>query len=127
MSLNFKNSGEMIWNPGMRAGRLFIAYVTAIEPLVGQGAGIDEVIVGDTYEVHGEEMGKFANVLLDWYFTTNSPVLRAMVECVLRTCLVLADRSGHPVEISYENASGVAGERRAFEQRIASERWPMVI
>jgi hypothetical protein len=128
MSLNFKNDGKMLWNPGMRVGHIFLAYVTALEPLVEQRAGIVEVIHGDTYEVNGEETRQFAEVLLDWYIMTNSPVLRAMVECVLRTCLVLAERAGSPVEISPKNAPAeTVAERREFAQKIASSSWPMVI
>jgi len=106
---------------------VFLACVTALEPLIGQEAGIAEVILGDTYEVNGEEIRQFAEILLNWYIMTNSPVLRAMIECVLRTCLVLAERAGYPVGISRENAQEGAGERQAFEQKISSEPWPMAI
>jgi len=126
MGLNFKSREQLLWNPGMRVGRMFLAYVAALEPLIEKGAGISEVIRDDTYEVNGEETRRFAEVLLDWYIMTNSPVLRAMVECVLRTCLVLAERAGYPVELSPQNAPG-GEERDAFQQKIASERWPMAM
>lgn len=127
MSLNFKSDGKMLWNPGMRSGRMFLAYVTALEPLIAKNAGISEVIREDTYEVNGEEMRRFAEILPNWYIMTNGPVLRAMVECVLRTCLVLAERAGYPVDVSPQNAPGMPGERDAFKQKIASESWPMVM
>jgi hypothetical protein len=126
MSLNFKSSGKMLWNPGTRSGQMFLAYVAALEPLLERSAGMSEVIRGDTYEVNGEETRRFAETLLDWYIMTNSPVLRAMIECVLRTCLVLVERAGCPVDISPQNAPG-SDEREAFKRKIASERWPMAM
>jgi hypothetical protein len=128
MSLNFKKDDTMLWNLGMRAGRAFLAYVRALEPLMGMGSGISDLIPGDTYEVTGDELRRFTSELLDWYIATNSPVLRVMIEGVLRTCIVLSERADFPVEISRENVSERSrDERAAFAQKISSERWPMLI
>lgn len=128
MSLNFKKDGNMLWNPGMRAGRVFLANVRALEPVIGKNAGISDLIPGDTYEVDGCELNRFTSELLDWYIATNSPVLRGMIEGVLRTCIVLSERAGFPVEIYQENEPEWSqDERAAFAEKISSERWPMTI
>lgn len=127
MNLNFEKEGTVLWNPGMRGGRVFLAYIRSLGPLMGMNSGISDLIPGDTYEVNGDELRRFTSELLDWYIATNSRVLRGMIEGVLRTCIVLSERAGFPVGILRENESQRwQDERAAFAEKISSEDWPMV-
>ena len=114
MSYIFDVDGEVVWSPGLRSGKLFIALADAL----AANAGIDPGATGltamasDYYYVNPRVFAEFVRALLAGPAATNS-VYAQLARGFLVTGLVVLDRCG--IDMTPQRAA----HRELFEARDA--------
>lgn len=84
-------TGQEVWAPSGRVGRLFAEQIKALEPVVGQPSGV-EASAADTLEIDAPAFDGFVRAALQTLETTNNGPLFAMTAGCVEVAVALNAR-----------------------------------
>ena len=95
MSMFFQRNGDglTLWNPALRVGQVFHAYVRAVEKAIEADSGMSEEGISDEVAVDSGALQAFVLSLSEQIKTSNHTVLILELEPVLLICAALLLRS----------------------------------
>ncbi|WP_433349664.1 DUF6086 family protein [Micromonospora sp. CA-111912] len=108
MSYYFTVSGDDVWDPALRIGRLFVSLADGAADVLGVPSGLAPSD-SDTCDVDPLVFPRFVSALVECYSESRHPVRRELIRGILSTSLVILERGG------LEMPPGVQGERDLVE------------
>ena len=113
MSYIFEWSGETLWSPALRVGKLYVTLADALADVVSVPHGLS-AMASDFYVVDRDQLAEFIAALQAW-LPRGHPVGDALLGGFLITSLVLLERMGTALEVDAETRRAVAA---------LTHRWP---
>ena len=100
----YYSAGELtLWNPSNGVSHVFLGQVRLFEQELGTASGLGEMFA-DECQVDVDEFGTFAQALLDYWGSSDHPVLHTLIDGFVSTVLALAQRAG--VEVGAARSDG---------------------
>jgi hypothetical protein len=100
VSVYFKVSGVLVWNPSAGVGHLYVAQLDAAARFAGMDSGLS-YLTGDPaiFVVDPATFGALINELLHTYQRSNHTVLRHQLRALLAPSVVMLSRSQVPYDM----------------------------
>ena len=93
MSYSFCADTEIIWDPALRVGKLYLGQARAVAEVLDVPSGLTPLING-TCRVDPEAFGAFVLQFQAWYLKSSHDVFRAMAQGVLTMSVAMLLRTG---------------------------------
>ncbi|MFV2013322.1 MULTISPECIES: DUF6086 family protein [unclassified Micromonospora] len=91
MSYYFTISGDDVWDPALQTGLLYVALTEKVASMLGVDSGLKPA-ENDTCEVDSIAFSRFIDSLSEFYGASRHPVRKELIEGLLLTSLVIAER-----------------------------------
>jgi hypothetical protein len=105
MSMTFSVDGHAVWQPASGVGRLYMAYLTAVENELSLSAGASAA-PGDPQDIQlaSASFLPFVQRLRQQYTQSNHGVFRGELAPVLFPAIVMLQRAGHGTPVFSKDA-----------------------
>jgi hypothetical protein len=95
MSYSFYVGDEMVWDPALRVGKLYLGQVATVAEVLDLPSGLTPRLDG-TCQIEPQVFAAFFAEFQAWYVKSRHPVLLPLAKGVLVVSLALLQRTGQP-------------------------------